>query len=410
MRRDRWARAGLRAVRASLVVLLAAAAVSVAAPHASAGTGGWSTTTAVVPGETLTIDVTVPDVNIANSTTIATCPITGLGTDFITYTCDPLGLGIPAGTHMLQTWSDPKGNPLSGPFSEQVVYNAYGPLQKTLVGPNDCTSLGSEDPYTLNWSCEIALPTYHGSPLYIYVLADDRSLIVTALHESSDIGCIPFSEPATTPGLDDLLSGAAQSGFAEIVVGTPGEVVGNVKSGSGVQLELGCGGVTIPANATIEFDSSSSATAHVTIAEEIDYFVPDSPPPSPTKQTIYANTPALISINPTSGPAGSTVTLTGTNLTAFAVSFGGTPGVSHPIGPSRGSTVAFSSGAPPASSVLQATNVVCNAAGTSCTASTPSNANPGTQSDVSLTTSAGTSNSLTFTTTAAPAPASTPGP
>jgi len=398
----------LSAVRAIVVVLLAAAALIAPASHVSAGTNTavdpWATTTAVVPGGTLTISVIpqpapAPQINIGTSTQLSTCPITGLGTATIVYTCDPAGPGIPAGTALTQTFSTPAVlTPLSGTIPETVTYNAtVSGYNATAIGasegPTDCTTPGETGDYR-DWSCEVnALPTGSGQSLTVYVLADDTSLVVSDLSISGVTCALDPSQ--TSPNLNTYFSNQA----AGVVLGAPGEIVGSHQWASEIKLTYGCSnGLTIPGSATFQFDAGTvlPASATVMIAEILGYRA--SPPP-PTTQTIFdIPRPMLTSINPASGPPGTTITLTGTNLTAFALTFGPTPGSSTPIGPSGGTTVNLGQ--------VPASNVICKDA-TSCTANVGSG-NPGDVAEISVTNSSGSSNALDFTYTAAPAPSAAP--
>jgi len=408
MLRERRPGTSLSALRPILVVLLAAAALTTGGSRVSAGTNTavdpWGTTTAVVPGGTLTISVippavTAPQINIASSTQISTCPITGLGTATIVYTCDPAGPGIPAGTALTQTFSTPAVlTPLSGTIPETVTYNATvsgynATATGASEGPTDCTTSGETGDYQ-DWSCEAnALPTGSGQSLTVYVLADDTSLDVSDL-SISGVTCA-LDSSRTSPNLNTYFSNQA----AGVVLGAPGEIVGSHQWARGMQLTYSCAnGLTIPGSATFQFDAGTvlPASATVMIAEILGY--PAQPPP-PTTQTIFdIPGPMLTSINPATGPAGTTITLIGTNLTAFVVTFGGTPGSSTPIGPSGGTTVNLG--------MVPASNVICKDA-TSCTANVGSG-NPGDVAEISVTNSSGSSNVQDFTYTAAAAPAAGP--
>jgi hypothetical protein len=419
MLHDRWARTRLWAVRAVVIVLLAAAALTTGSSRVSAGTNGWSTTTAVLPGGTLTINETVPNVNIASSTPIATCPVQGLGTDFITYLCDIAGNGIPAGTPLLQTWSNPQGVPLPGPFSETVTYSNAGPLNGGQQGPTPCalaplppgdlSNMGA--PYA-EWSCQInPLPIRYPATLTVYVLTDatdDESPLLVGY--SGPQGSCYLDDSASTPTLVQFLANVVAEGLSGptlTATGYPGEIVGGHQWGKELKAVFDCADPNdrIYSDGTNEYDVVTPVGMPPEIAQVVSY--PN--PPAPTKQTIFGlNPPALTSINPASGPPGTTIALTGTDLKGFAISFGATGG-SVAAGRPQGSSVAFStSGSPPPN---QAGNVVCNDSGTSCTATVPAApAGAGTTANVTLTDTWGTSNALTFAYSAAAAVASpTPG-
>jgi hypothetical protein len=142
---------------------------------------------------------------------------------------------------------------------------------------------------------------------------------------------------------------------------------------------------------SLEFDVGSdvgSPSATVAIAQIASTVATVSP----ITQTVYGPTPpSVTSLSPTSGPAGTTVTLNGTNLVAFALTFGANPGHATPLGPSLGTTVLF--GQQPAS------NVTCNSGGTSCTATVPAGGNSGDQYTITLQNSAGQSTYSSFTVT-----------
>jgi len=423
------------ALRPILVALVASAALTTGSSRVSAGINGWDTATAVIPGGTLTINETVPNVVIANSTTLATCPVQGLGTDFITYTCDPSGPGIPAGSHMLQTWSNPSGSTtLSGPYSEAVTYNASGPLNGAQDGPNPCTNTET-DLHTAEWSCSInQLAAHYPETLTVYVVANDQSLFINGLHGMPifdeidnagavetffQLGMCPFDFDNSTSTFAEMVRDTqpANDPYSSIVSGNPIQptatgqalVFAGQQWADGIKAVYNCSNsgdeISTPGDTTLSFDVGTSATTMVKIAQVVSY--PNPPPP--TTETIYGqNPPLLTSINPVSGPPGTTVTLTGTDLKGFAISFGAAGG-SVAAGPPQGSSVAFSTpGSPPPN---EAGNVICNDAGTSCTATVPAApAGPGTTANVTLTDTWGTSNALTFAYTAAAAATSpTPG-
>jgi hypothetical protein len=445
MQIKRWA----RVARAGLFLLVFAAAVSTGSSRIKAGTAGWSTTTAVPPGGILTIDVTQPSVNISGSTTIPGCAIVSpLPSDIISYDCDSGGPGIPVGTQLVQTWADPTGADLPGPFPEAVTYNAQGSVFPTRQdGPTPCSVIpGSEDPYNQDWSCSInVLPTQYPQELTVYLLASDKSLLLFGTHgmtlaahlgnpndeglggcpvdsgttSQAITGMLTYLPPAPVPSLSEQLSGLDDSDYAIFDFSPPAAgfadvgafTVGGRQWGSEIKAAFDCSGgsafaftalllrshsdadripTTPPGQSgvTLAFDVGSSATANVEIAQIASTVATVTP----TTQTVFGPTPpSLTSISPTSGPAGSTVTLNGANLVAFALTFGANPGHATPLGPSLGTTVLF--GQQPASSVT------CAAGGTSCTATAPVGGNPGDQYTVMVQNSAGQSTYSSFTVT-----------
>jgi hypothetical protein len=413
------------------VMMLAAAAAVGSRRQVSAGILGWDTTTAVLPGLTLTIAVTAPNVIISNTSTLGQCPVTGLGTDIIIYTCDPTGLGIPAGSHLLQTWTDPTGNPLTGPFSETVTYNgnpnggATAPLVQS--GPTPCTSIAAPSGWVGGaWDCAITpLPTQYPQTLTVYLLSSDASLLVYGLQgmtvfnnpnpnasRSLDLlgSCRVLSFPALTTStfseylLDYNVSGATAAGVS------PAEMIGGQQWGSELKAAYWCSdeGDAIPApggsstvqtlngsasgssGSTLDFQVETSSTATMDFAQAVSYLMK---PVTPTTQMILGpKPPAITSLSQTSGPAGGVLILNGTGLVAFAVTFGANPGRPSSLGPSRGTKVNFGT--------MPAVDVACSSDGTSCTVTIPSGGQPGDQVKVSVTNSAGTSNALPFTITA----------
>jgi hypothetical protein len=453
----RW----IKAARPGLLLLVVAAAISTGSSRVRAGTQGWTTTTAVPPGGILTVDVTQSGVNISGSTSVPTCPIvSSIPSDIVTYDCDGGGTGIPVGTRLVQTWADPAGADLPGPYSETVTYNAPGSFPTRQDGPTKCNNAEtSQDPYTVDWTCSInVLPTQYPQELTVYLLASDQSLVLFGEHgmtlteytpslaqsyiEDEGLGGCPMDSnntsgaitgltyylPAAGTSLIDEITGLYYNGSYAVYDFSPpalskadvGNVtVGSQQWGSEIKAAFDCTNgdpfqaaallLANPANLdkipiptsppdstgrTLEFDVGSAVTgpdgSPVTVA--IAQIARTVATVSQTTQTVYGQAaPSLTSISPSSGPAGSTVTLSGMNLVAFALTFGANPGHSTPLGPSLGTTVLFNQ--------QPATNVTCNASGTSCTATTPAGGNPGDQYTVTVKTSAGQSNGVNLTIT-----------
>jgi hypothetical protein len=395
---------------------MAASAMTFGSVRVSAGAQGWNTTTQVMPGESLTIQVTQPGVNIATSSDVATCPVVGLGSSTVIYYCDRFGLGIGARTHLLQTWTDSSGNPLIGPFPETVTYNAQG-IARLETKPTACQYPTLGLLYNTNWSCTVTLDEAQatggqtvearevGEALRLFVLASDQSLVITHFVPSGPYGCdldtLNVDREPTTPSLVEALNNEptvyqAGSPPSISVAGVPpaaDEPIDGQQWGSEIVVKWDCtGNEAIPGGTTIEFDGTATSAAAVEVAQFVDSL------PAPTTEAVYGPpAPTITAIQPDSGPVGSTVTLVGMNLKGFAVTFGATPpGSPLPAIPPGGTTVTF--GSSPAS------NVSCTDDGQSCTATVPG---PVGASQVSVSTF-GTSNSLPFTTTAASAPASAP--
>ncbi|GAA4503766.1 hypothetical protein GCM10023172_29220 [Hymenobacter ginsengisoli] len=151
-----------------------------------------------------------------------------------------------------------------------------------------------------------------------------------------------------------VLNGANLTGATTITfAGTSSNTVttGFAVNSAGTQIT----GVVVPSGAT---------TGNVTVTT----------PGGTSNGVVFTLTPAptISALNPTSGPVGTSVTVTGTNLSgASAVAFNGTA----------------------------ATGYTVNSAGTQLTVAVPTGASTG---NVTVTTPGGTSNSLTFSVTAAP--------
>lgn len=304
----------------------------------------FSTTTTVVSGGTLTLAVTTSGVLITG-TTITTCSATTPPpAATVTYTC---GAGLNAGTLINQTFSVP-----NGPITETVTYNANGP--QTLFPPSGppttepfVTCFNANSPFTC--SGPTTVQTIPGGTLTITVTPGFLGTSVQINPGPNQIGtCLPLAGVVSAPGPTATLTYTCAAGTGQFV---PVGVV------SGINV--------------LQIPATFAGAPTMVIIENANGPVPGSPLiPAPTSQTLTigaAAAPTLATISPSSGPAGTSVTLTGTNLSgATAINFGTTPGTGS-----------------------------CST-GTSCTVNAPALA-PGTAANVTVVTPGGTSNALVFT-------------
>jgi hypothetical protein len=295
----------------------------------------FSTSTAVASGGTIAFAVTTAGVQISSNTGLGTCTTTtALPAANVTYTC-PAGLFM--GANVQQTFTVP-----SGPIAETVTYNANGPVSvpaATTAGPTACTPAAS--PYT----CTVTLgaPTASGGVLSLVVSpAGGESLVITG-------------GPAVT---------CAQSPLS----------FSSVPTTSPITVTYTCGASqTIAAGPISLVVSTSPATPAPSIAANINANGPITVPAPSAPQAVNvpgpsAATPVISSIDPSSGPPGTQVTLNGSNLTGVtAVNFGTT----------------------------SANIAGCNAGGTSCGVYAPLLPN-GTTANVTVVTGGGTSNAISF--------------
>jgi hypothetical protein len=370
----------------AVVVLLAGTSPAHADPES------WATTTAVPPGGTLSINETVPNVNIASSNTIAGCSLQGLNTDFIVYTCDPSGSGIPTGTQMTQTFAAPTGGSVSQNVPESVTYNANGPMAGRPAGSSESSA-----------ACKILFDntvppdTYPPGDEYANAIVGDCRVSTNAATVSGETLLIHVSHrpwDGFQPGDIDIQSSPATLGTCPVNPVTKPPVTSH-GPGTDAQIVYICAsGQSIPSGTTVDLTVFGQWHNGGTIQEDPSRIAADvglaaAPAiPAPTTQALFGvNPPLLLSIDPAIAEPGTTVTLSGTDLRTFAVSFGGTPGGSSALGPSGGTTVSFGT--------VAAGNVACDSSGTTCTATVPAG-DPGTIVSVTVTNSAGTSNGQPF--------------
>jgi len=309
----------------------------------------FSTTTAVVPGGTLTLAVTTSGVLITG-TSITTCSATTPPpAATVTYTCSG---GLNSGTLISQTFSVP-----SGPISETVTYNANGPstafaaVATSVTDPGTCFG-GSP----FNCTGTTSVTTIPGGQLQIKVQTTCILCIVQITSAPNPIGTCSTTSVVSAPSL--------AGGFTTLTYTClAGQSVpaGTIVSGINGQQTPLAPPPTVP---TLTIIDNANAPVPASLAI-----------PTPTSQTVTIGAvaaPTLATISPANGPAGTSVTLTGTNLSgATAINFGTTPG----------------------------TSVSCST-GTSCTVTAPTLA-PNTVANVTVVTPGGTSNALSFTFVAA---------
>ena len=264
----------------------------------------------------------------------------------MTYACSG---GLNSGTLISQTFSVP-----SGPIAETVTYNAngpssgYGPAAAT-NDPLTCVPLAS--PFVCNGTATFqTVPT---GTLTITLQAVGAQVVqITAAPNPIPGGTCPLTSPLPTPF-------SASGGSVTITY--------TCSAGQTIPASTpinGIGVVTLPTTSPNLILSKITENANGPIAAQ-----PVLPAPTSQSLTIGAvAAPTLATISPASGPAGTSVTLTGTNLSgATAINFGTTPG----------------------------TSVSCST-GTSCTVTAPTLA-PNTAANVTVVTPGGTSNALSFT-------------
>lgn len=354
MYRQFWERMTARGLLGVAVALIAAAGlllggVGVAGAQTPAN---FFTTTAVPAGGTLKLSTT-GNVTISNVSPISGCPATGIGTNAVTYSCTASSSGVPFGTQIVESFA---GTPSSGTYTETITYNANGPAAAnpgatTSTAVNGSCTAPSASPGTSTCGSSTTTTTVSGGTLTLAVTgATGQTVQITSAPNS--LGNCPLTTAYPT--------GISATGGTESVTYTCGAgqtipVMSNLPSLLSVNTTGAAG--TQPTEVTTQ-----NANAPVAGTQEI-------PSPTTATQTFgSAAMPSIAQISPSSGASGTTVTLTGTNLTgATAVNFGTTAG----------------------------TNLQCNSAGTSCTVTAP-NLPSGTAVNVSVVTSSGTSNAFTF--------------
>ncbi len=368
----------LTGVPSRRLVRLAAAVVAVLVLSLSVRSGAvraqlaytFATTTTVPSTGTLAINVTTPGVTITGSTPIPDCPLTGIGTATITYTCTQnladlrtaavLGTGgsqgIMAGTAITQTFSVP-----TGPITETVTYNANGPLAGFASVPAPAEETGN---------CTAPLAGV--------------SLCSVTIHTAIvPFGVLSINVKGDTTGTDQVLIALAPQTLGSCSLG-PSSTVPTSPSPAPWVDYLCTQGESIPVGTVVSITvqkTTGTAMPVITASENYDAPLPESPSvPNPTMQTITipatggvvgGGAPTLTAITPSTGPAGAAVTITGTNLAGTTmVTFAGTA----------------------------ATGFTCAATGTSCSVTTPAmNAAAGTVVPVTVTAPSGMSNALNFT-------------
>jgi PKD repeat protein len=304
----------------------------------------------VVAGGTLTLAVTTSNVHITGTSGLAPCTTTAIfPVATVTYTCPSQ---LSAGSIIGETF-----DVLNGPITETVTYNANGP--QSLFPPSGpptveplvtCFNLNS--PFTCSGTTSVQ--TIPGGTLTITITPGFGGVTVQINPGPNQIGtCVPLAGVVSAPGPTATLTYTCAAGTGQFV---PVGVV------SGINV------LQIPATVALAPTMVITDNANAPIGG-----LPGSPfIPSPgLPQTLTIGTvaaPTLATISPSSGPAGTSVTLTGTNLSgATAINFGTTPG----------------------------TSVNCST-GTSCTVTAPTLA-PNTAANVTVVTPGGTSNALSFT-------------
>jgi len=397
--------------RAALVGIVATVGVLAGVSRVNADPENLTTSTAVAPGGMLSVNETVSGVNIASSTAIATCPLSGLDTDIVVYTCEPFGPGIPSGTQIQQTFTAVSGTTLPQVVPVTVTYNANGPLPAKPASVSESSAACTRDPSpppasTYPTAYGYADPTVFDCSVSTNAVTDQlQALTIHVSHQ-------PWSDFA--PGDIGILTAPSTLGTCARLTTSPGArpVYGTLPAfsrgpGTDIVIQYSCGRQqSIPDSTNIDLIVFGQfiTTVHPAIQEDANQIVADvgipavAAVPAPTTQALFGpNPPQLFTVDPASAPPGATVTLTGTDLREFAFSFGGTPGVGTTIGPSGGTTVNFGT--------LAATDVVCDPSGETCTATVPA-ADPGTVVSVTVTNSAGTSNGQPFGFMAPPPPGS----
>ena len=300
----------------------------------------------VAAGGTITLAITTPGVLVTGTSLSPSCsPTIPPPAVTVTYTCSS---GLAIGTLISETFSA-----TSGPILENVTYDANGPITGFPLAPagapigpptNVCTGSGS-GPYTCS-----------GQNTATIVPGGEMQITIT----KSTAGTLSVPSLPTSIGGCALSSGVQNQASPWKVTYTC-SAVQNIPAGTGTfslavsqtSLVVGLPAITVQDNANGPVPATPGIPA----------------PSGPFSHTFGgAAAPILSFINPPNGPAGTNVTLTGTNLTGVtAVFFGSTP-----------------------STILS-----CNST-TSCTVTAPALAT-NTVASVTVVTSSGTSNALTYT-------------
>jgi len=304
----------------------------------------FSTSTAVASGGTVTFAVTTSGVAITSMSSIPCAgPTPAFPASSVSFTC---ASGLASGTFVQQTFSVPSGSP-----AETVTYNANGPTSgspsPTTAGTTTtgCGSLGATIGSTATCVVSNSATTVAGLSQSYTVSATGTTIQIGTSGAPSLAGSCNLSTGLPTPATVTYVCSTGQSvpnGFAGTITIT--NEAASTATSLGITTTMNVGGTgagAIPAPTTQTVNASGSSSGAVTIT----------------------------SIDPSSGGPGTQVQINGSNLSNItAINFGSST-----------------------ASILG-----CNFSGTSCMVSAP-NASFGTTVNVSVVTSAGTSNTLPFT-------------
>jgi Chitobiase/beta-hexosaminidase C-terminal domain/IPT/TIG domain len=211
----------------------------------------------------------------------------------------------------------PTFSPAGGPYT--------GPQTVTI---NESTS-GAIVYYTLDGTAPSANSTLYAGPVSISQTATLSAIAVAAAFADSPIVTATYTIQLVLPAptISGINPASANAGGAALALAVSGAnfVSNSTVQWNGAALATTYGSAT-QLTATVPASLIASAgTANVTVAQTSDVS-------APATFTINAVTPTITGVNPSSGAAGTSVTITGTNFTgATAVNFGGTPAISFTV-------------------------------------------------------------------------------
>ncbi len=240
---------------------------------------------------------------------ISDCPNSGIGTQVLTYTCSATGGGITAGTPIQQFYSG-----VTGAITETATYNANGPITAIPAIPAATPSTGN---------CTVPTGTPGNSTCGVGTAAEvvpTGTLVLTAAAGAGET--VQITNAPSSAGdcpLSSVLPTAisAPAGTASVTY--------TCSDTQSIPNTTAVTGVTVATNGTAavpQFTASANANAPLPGVAAV---------PQPQTLTISGATgaPTITGVTPQSGPPGTSVTISGTNLSAAsAANFGVTPGVS----------------------------------------------------------------------------------
>jgi hypothetical protein len=210
---------------------------------------------------------------------------------------------------------------------------AFNPAGGSYTGTQTVTisdgTVGASIYYTLDGSAPSANSTLYTGPVSISQTTTLSAIAVASGFADSPIVIATYTIQATLPAptVSSIMPASANAGGAAFTLAVTGTnfISGSTVQWNGTGLATTYGSATqltaaVPANLI-----ASAGTANVTVFQA-------SGISAAATFTINAVTPTITALNPSSGAAGTSVAITGTNFTgATAVNFGGTPATSFTV-------------------------------------------------------------------------------